>query len=139
MGESEEEERGEGEDEDDAEDDMEDSHNEGNEEVEEEDRPEGHPVSPPVVNPSPLGTIEEDPIYRWLRRAELDEGGVAFLDDILEAEEGTLVEIGAVIGDGSFGDVRDIAIVDEAKQEAALRFSGGRGFVVKGPKEVGGH
>ena len=64
---------------------------------------------------------------------------MAFLDDILEAEKGGLVKVGAVIGCGAFGDVRDITIVNEANHEAALQFSGGHGFVVKGRTEVGGH
>lgn len=95
-------------------------------------------MSPLVLCPPTIGTAAQNSLYRC-RRAELDAAGVAFLDDILEADEGNLVEIGGWIGGGIAGDVRDITIVDPVKHEAALRFSGGDGFVVKGPKEVGGH
>ena len=98
-------------------------------EVDKEDRPEGHPLSPPAAHC----------LHSRRTRTELDTAGVAFLDGILEADEGSLVEIGGWVGGGAFGVVRDMKIVDPVKHEAALRFSGGQGFVVKGPKQVCGH
>ncbi|CAN0133154.1 unnamed protein product [Ectocarpus sp. 6 AP-2014] len=79
------------------------------------------------------GDFNRDFSYKQRREAELQQGGVAFLADIAEAEDAGLIQMGEVVGRGGYGVVCELTIVERRKRAAALRYTAGRELVLKGP------
>ncbi|CAM9156442.1 unnamed protein product [Ectocarpus fasciculatus] len=79
------------------------------------------------------GDFDRDFSNTQRRAAELEQGGVSFLADIAKAEDAGLIQMGEVIGQGGYGVVCGLTIVDRRKRAAALQYTAGRELVLKAP------